>query len=191
MSDAGVFKETGTAPPMPNLAFRVLALWLRLRERVGDQHQVLLDAGLGAGQAVLDYGCGVGSYSVPAAQIVGSGGVVYALDNHPLAIEAVEKRVREANIGNIRTILSGCYTGLDAGTVDVVILFDVLHAVNDQQELLRELHRVLRPDGLVSVKPDHMSDADLLGVMGRERLFSLSGQRGNFLDFRRVAGAAT
>jgi hypothetical protein len=56
--------------------------------------------------------------------------------------------------------------------------------------LLRELHRVLRPDGLISVKPDHMRDADLISLMGREQLFSLSRRRGEFLDFRRLASAA-
>ena len=81
--------------PYPNLAFRGMALWLRAREIFGDMQQRLIDAGLQGGQVVLDYGCGIGSYSIPAARIVGDGGTVYALDMHPLAIETVERRARK------------------------------------------------------------------------------------------------
>jgi len=44
------------------------------------------------GNIILDYGCGIGFNTIPAAEIVGREGTVYALDVHPLAIKSVEKK---------------------------------------------------------------------------------------------------
>lgn len=43
------------------------------------------------GHAVLDYGCGSGSYIVPLAELVGKEGAIYALDINPAAIQIVKK----------------------------------------------------------------------------------------------------
>ncbi|RJQ37318.1 MAG: methyltransferase domain-containing protein [Dehalococcoidia bacterium] len=43
------------------------------------------------GFKVLDYGCGSGSYVMPLTGLVGKSRKIYALDIHPLAIQAVER----------------------------------------------------------------------------------------------------
>jgi ubiquinone/menaquinone biosynthesis C-methylase UbiE len=168
---------------MSNFSFRALALWLRGREFFTDPRQRLIDAGLEAGQVVLDYGCGVGSYALPAAHIVGDGGQVFALDIHPLAVEAVERRARRANLSNVETIQSDLDTDLASESVDVVLLYDVLHAVPDQQALLRELHRILRPGGWISIHPDHMTRDELLAIVCAGEQFQLQGQQGEAFAF--------
>ncbi|MBE9483077.1 MAG: hypothetical protein IMY88_05280, partial [Chloroflexi bacterium] len=40
----------------------------------------LKDIGIKRGQKVLDFGCGSGNYTIPAARIVGEQALVYALD---------------------------------------------------------------------------------------------------------------
>jgi len=172
---------------MSNMRFRVMAFWLRLRERFGDPSRRLVGGGLRRGQSVLDFGCGIGSFTIPAAQIVGEEGVVYALDIHPLAIEAVERRANREKIANIRTIVSDRETGLPDESVDVILLYDVLHAVQDKQVLLKELHRVLKPDGLLSVIPDHVARDDLFEIMHTENLFSLQAQREEAFNFGKRA----
>lgn len=174
---------------MSDISFRGLALWLRLREKRGDPQRRLQEAGLELGQDVLDFGCGIGSFTLPAAQIVGKSGTVYALDIHPLATETVERRAASEQLGNIKTILSDRDTGLPDQSVDVVLLYDVLHSVSDQQALLRELHRVLRPPGLLSVVPDHMTRDQVLKTMGGEGLFDFQAQRGESLAFTKHADA--
>jgi ribosomal protein L11 methylase PrmA len=42
--------------------------------------KVLKDIGIEEGHVILDFGCGSGSYSIPAAKIVGKKGKIYALD---------------------------------------------------------------------------------------------------------------
>ena len=170
-----------------NLSFRSLALWLRLRERFQDPAEALRKAGLENGQVVLDFGCGVGSYTLPAARIVGEQGLIYALDVHPLAIEDVERRARKAGLANLRTIVSGRDTGLPDGSVDVVLLYDVLHAVADKPALLSELQRILKPEGSLSVKPDHMARSELLDLMRATGGFRLDAEHGEFFQFRKAA----
>jgi ubiquinone/menaquinone biosynthesis C-methylase UbiE len=175
--------------PMSDLSFRGMSLWLRLRERFRDPRAELLTSGLEVGKVVLDFGCGIGSNTIPAAQIVGDEGLVYALDMHPLAIRAVERRAREANLSNIRTILSNGDTALPDGSVDVVLLYDVLHAVPEKQALLEELCRVLKPGGLLLVKPDHMTRDELLDKVSAGNSFSLERERGESFEFKRLACA--
>ena len=170
-----------------DMSFRAMSLWLRLRERFGDPRSRLVEAGLEEGQTVLDYGCGVGSYTIPAARIVGADGLVYALDIHPLAIETVEKRKARQNLANIRTICSSRNSGLLDGSVDVVLLYDVLHSVGDQRGLLQELYRVLKPSGHLSILPDHMTKDELLETLGAGGWFSLQTQHGEVLEFKKRA----
>ena len=165
------------------LNFRGLALFLRLRERSGEPQKQIESLGLRPGQVVLDYGCGIGSYSLPAARALGEQGTVYALDIHPLALEMVEKRIRQENLSNVRTILSGLDTGLPDESVDTVLLYDVLHHVHDKGALLRELHRVVKAGGLLSVIPDHMEESELLKIVQSGRRFSLQPRHADSFEF--------
>jgi ubiquinone/menaquinone biosynthesis C-methylase UbiE len=166
-----------------NLSFRGMALYLRLRERSGSPQRQIEALRLQRGQVILDYGCGIGSYAVPAARRVGDEGTVHALDIHPLAVETVQRRSRQEKLFNIRTFLSGLDTGLPDDSVDVVLLYDVLHHVQDKGALLRELHRVLRAGGLLSVIPDHMGQSELLEAVQAGQLFSLLPQRTESFEF--------
>lgn len=168
---------------MSDISFRAMALWLRLRERSLDAESRLVEAGVSAGQVVLDYGCGIGSYTIPAARMVGAGGVVYALDIHPLAIATVERRAKQQGLANVKTIHSGLDTGLGDSSVDTVLLYDVFHSVPDRQALLRELCRVLVPGGRLSVLPDHMAEDDLLLNVNGGNLFRLRARHGGVFDF--------
>jgi ubiquinone/menaquinone biosynthesis C-methylase UbiE len=154
-----------------------------LRERSGEPQKQIEALGLRPGQVILDYGSGIGSYSLPAARALGEEGTVYALDIHPLALEMVEKRIKQENLSNVKTILSGLDTGLPDESVDIVLLYDVLHRVNDKGALLRELHRVLKAGGLLSVIPDHMEESEVLRVVQAGRRFSLQPQHTESFEF--------
>ena len=160
-----------------------MSLFLKAREWLGDPSQRLVEAGLDPGQAVLDFGCGIGSYAIPAAQIVGDGGIVYALDIHPLAVEKVERRARKENLANVETIQSDRDTGLPDESVDAILLYDVLHSVPAKGDLLRELHRILKHDGFLSVVPDHMEEDVFLETVQDGNLFSLQARHDKVYQF--------
>ncbi len=172
--------------PMPNIVFRGMSLILRLRERFRHPKKRLIGAGLEPGQVVLDVGCGIGSFTIPAAQIVGKEASVYALDIHPLAIQAVDKRAAKERLSNVKTILSDKGTGLPDESVDVVLLYDTWHLVRDKLALLKELHRVLKPTGFLSADYEHMTQDGFLETMRVGKLFSPQTQNSGVFQFSKV-----
>ena len=77
---------------------------------------------------VADFGCGYGTFTIPAAQIIS--GKIYAFDIEPEMIEVVKKKAKTLNLGNVKTILRDFVTtgsGLKDESVDYVFLFNILH----------------------------------------------------------------
>ncbi|MFX1327440.1 MAG: class I SAM-dependent methyltransferase [Promethearchaeota archaeon] len=138
------------------------------------------------GDLVLDYGCGPGSYTISAAEIVGNTGKVYAADIHPLAIKEVNKRATEKGIKNIETILTNCDTELGSNVIDVVLLLDIYHDLSDPETILKELHRVLKSDGWLSVEDPHLKDDEIVSKITSTGLFRFYEQEGKIFNFIKV-----
>jgi ubiquinone/menaquinone biosynthesis C-methylase UbiE len=164
--------------PMPHLAFWGMTFLFRLRDLLVPRRKVLEEAGLKPGDSVLDFGCGPGAYVPDTAAMVGPSGRVWALDVHPLAVKHVAKMAETKGLNNVRTIQSDCRTGLPHGSVDVVLLHDTLHLLSEPQEILAELHRVLKPAGVLSLSDHHMREEDILDGVAEGNLFRL-GSSGN------------
>lgn len=162
--------------PEPNLHYKFMALGYKFRDFLWPRMHVLKEAGIRPGFHVLDYGCGPGSYIVPLADMVGESGKIYALDIHPLAIQIVQGIAAREGLRNIETIHSDCATGLDENAIDVALLYDAYHDLSDSESVLTELHRVLKPEGLLSFSDHHMREDEILSRITREGLFSLSGK---------------
>jgi ubiquinone/menaquinone biosynthesis C-methylase UbiE len=62
--------------------------------------------------------------------------------------------------------------------VDVILLYDVFHDIAEKQGLLQELHRVLKPQGLLSVFPMHVGTTAMLDIMNKYGLFRLRDRCG-------------
>jgi len=124
----------------------------------------LKKVGLKSGRIVLDFGCRVGHYTIPAARVVTDQGIVYAVDKEQKALEQLRQKATDLNLKNIRIInTSGrVKLPLENGEVDVVLFYDVLHYLkkSDRKKLYREARRVLKQDGLLSVYPKHTLEDD-------------------------------
>jgi len=125
--------------------------------------QVLERVGIKASQRVLDFGCGSGTYTIPAAKIVGNRGKVYALDKDEGVLDDLMRTADSAGLTNIERMdtAGGTQIALASGSVDAVLLFDVFHdyyfsSLDERQELLAEIYRILKSHGLLSVYPKHM-----------------------------------
>ncbi len=63
--------------------------------------EVLEGIGIRRGQTVLDFGCGSGTYTIPAAKIVGEQGRVYALDKDNEVLDELMQRAESTDLKNI------------------------------------------------------------------------------------------
>lgn len=166
--------------------FRVMAWTFRLRDVFRPPVRLLREAGVKPGQTVLDFGCGPGSFSLAAAGLVGNTGRVLAYDIHPLAIRTVESRACRRGLKNLQAVLSEGVNGLAEGAVDVALLYDVLHEVGDPSALSAELHRVMRPGGLLSFHDHFMREETVADLFCRDDLFRLL-RRGRYTrTFQRI-----
>jgi ubiquinone/menaquinone biosynthesis C-methylase UbiE len=172
--------------PINNIHFQGMKLSYKARDLIKPRQILLSEVPIKPGDVVLDYGCGPGSYSFIIAKIVGPAGRVYALDIHPLAVKHVENLVRNRGIANIQTILSDCDTGLNDKQIDVILLFDIFHMFEDPNRILKELHRVLKDEGILSFSDHHMGAEGIVEGMTGNRLFKLIGSGEYIYSFAKV-----
>jgi SAM-dependent methyltransferase len=102
-------------------------------------------------KGVVDFGCGYGTFTIPAAHIVRS--IVYALDIEAEMVAATKAKAEAANLTNVIVrlrdfIVEG--SGLFDGCVEYAMLFNILHA-EETSILLREAWRVLVPGGRLGI----------------------------------------
>ncbi|MHA1751653.1 MAG: SAM-dependent methyltransferase, partial [Candidatus Helarchaeota archaeon] len=64
---------------MSELGFKMMAFFFRIRDLFSPPIKKIKLLNIKKGSIILDYGCGPGSFSIAAAQLVGNTGKVYAL----------------------------------------------------------------------------------------------------------------
>ena len=162
------------------------------RRQVGP---ILGRIGVRPGERVLELGPGPGAFTVAAAQQTEPGGSLVAVDIQPAMIAAVERRVQQAGLTNVETRVAGAHDlPLGGESVDRAFLVTVLGEIPDRQRALAELHRVLKPGGILSITeqfmdPDYPLAATVIRWAG-EAGFKLAERYGNWwtytLNFRRL-----
>ena len=165
--------------PMSNFDFKFMSVGYKFRDFFLPRKNILKEVGIKPGFQVLDYGCGPGGYVVPLAKLVGESGKVYALDIHPLAVQKVQDIASKKQLTNVETILSDCQTGLPDNSLDAVLLYDAFHHLSDPDIVVKELYRVLKPDGILSFSDHHMKENEIVSELTYGGFFRLlkKGQR--------------
>jgi len=118
--------------------------------------------GLKSGQKILDLGCRIGHYTIPAAKVVGNEGIVYAVDKESEALNELSRKITAHNLTNVRVIKTSGQLKLPLakGVIDAVLFYDVLHyfGADERMKLYHEAFRVLKQSGLLSVYPKHTAE---------------------------------
>jgi ubiquinone/menaquinone biosynthesis C-methylase UbiE len=123
--------------------------WEERRKRQ-DPIVILKGIGLGEGESFIDIGSGNGFFSIHAARIVGEEGKVYAVDANPDAIEFLEKRATEERMDNVIAKVGRAEDSvLCEGCGDIVFFAEVLHDFQDQEKVLGNAFKMLKPGGRV------------------------------------------
>lgn len=100
---------------------------------------------------IAEFGCGYGTFTIPAAKIIK--GVVYALDIEPEMVRITTDEAKKQNLDNVKAILRDFIangSGLQADSVDYVMLFNILHLENPII-LLVEADRILKKGGRLGI----------------------------------------
>ncbi|MHA1229311.1 MAG: class I SAM-dependent methyltransferase [Candidatus Helarchaeota archaeon] len=168
---------------MKDISFRIMAFMFKIRDLFSPPVEKLRKVGIKEGQFILDFGCGPGSYSIAASQLVGENGRVYALDKLPIAIKMVNKKAQKLGLKNIKTIKSNLKTELGDNSIDVVILFDVIHEIDDKQNLFDEMYRILKSNGILSVSDHHFQKEELLSLVLSTNKYELKDRIKNIFNF--------
>lgn len=160
----------GTLQPRPCPWSFAWVLDLPFRAWHAPPSKILGAFDLKAGQRVLEIGPGTGFYAIHAAPLVGPEGAFLALDIQlPMLLE-LRRRNQKAN-GAPMKLLQASATEIPLGTasLDHAYLTAVLGEIPDRPAALREIRRVLRPGGRLSVS-EQLPDPDYvtLGTLRRE-----------------------
>ena len=117
-----------------------------------DAELILHELGLtSACHDVVEFGCGYGTFTIPAARLVT--GTVHALDIDPSMIMVVRSRAEECGLENIELTVRDFIaegTGLPTGCMDYAMVFNILHH-EEPVGLLREAYRNLKGGGLIGI----------------------------------------
>jgi len=140
--------------------------------------KMLSEVGIGEGQSILDFGCGSGTYTIPAAKLVRRNGRIYALDVNQGALEKLSRKAEKEGLDNIVTLLSSGDVDIpiENETLNHVLLIDVLQEISDKDTLLEEVHRILKPDGLMAVYPMHIDSNEVIRLASNVK-FRLKGKK--------------
>jgi ubiquinone/menaquinone biosynthesis C-methylase UbiE len=104
------------------------------------------------GMVVADIGAGTGLFEGALAGAVSSGGTVYAVDVEQGLLDHISQRANELKVSNVRVVL-GKFTdpALPVRNVDVALINDVLHHIEDRQTYLKNLAGYVKPGGRIAV----------------------------------------
>ncbi len=104
------------------------------------------------GDRVLDLGCGPGWFWASAGDKLPSGVHLTLADQSPGMVEEATNRCRDLNFASVEGMAADAVSLPFAdASFDTVIAMHMLYHVRDQPTAIAEMHRVLKPGGLLGV----------------------------------------
>ncbi len=127
-------------------------------------------------QTVLDIGCGTGLITLRIAPHVEH---ITAIDLSTKMIAVAQRKAEQQGISNVDfQVADGYALPLDGRSFDVVLLFNILHIVQNPSALLQEAHRLLKPNGCVLSATDCFAEPvpwAIRLVLHGQKLMKLNG----------------
>lgn len=109
--------------------------------------------GIKPGHKVLDIGCGTGRLTLHVSSVVGSKGKVVGIDPSVQRIEVVRRKMRTALFNNISFEVgnSNALHHFGNDSFDIVYLNIVLHWIQEKEDALAQMYRVLKLGGRLGI----------------------------------------
>jgi SAM-dependent methyltransferase len=113
-------------------------------------HEVIRALALKPDARVADLGAGTGYFSARLANMLPKGRV-YAVDIEPDMVRYLEARAKREGLRNLTAVAGAPDDPRLAEKVDLVLLVDVYHHIEDRARYFRRLSTSLRPGGRIAV----------------------------------------
>jgi len=135
------------------------------RKKILPVERILQEMNIQRGDTVIDFGCGIGYFSIPALDFVGEQGTVIAVD---VSFDMLQELVKRAgHRKNLKIVHADSLIGL---TADIILLSMVLHEVDTPKEFLQSCFAALKPSGRVMIIDWQKKETGLMGPPVEERL---------------------
>ncbi len=117
-----------------------------------DHVNLIRDGVLGGGNVWADLGSGSGAFTSALADLLGSGGHVYAVDQNPRVLRDQGSRLRDQFPGaQLYQVVADFTQPLSLPLLDGVVAANSLHFVRDKGHVLGLIHEALAPGGRLVV----------------------------------------
>ncbi len=101
---------------------------------------------------VADLGAGTGFYTIAASKMVPRG-KVYAIELQRDFLNTIKNKIEEINLNNVECFWGDVETNggtqIKDNIVDAVILSNILFQIENKDNLIKEIYRILKKKGLV------------------------------------------
>lgn len=146
--------------------------------------------GVKRGDTVIDIGAGSGYFALPASEMVGGEGRVFAVDIQSAAVALIERKRAASGMDNLHAILSTeASLGLPDGVGSLALMYTVLHEVEDKAKMLSDIHRALRPGGRIAIveftkgaafgppSSERIGEGEIIALLGEAGFSKAAAQR--------------
>lgn len=121
-----------------------------------DADLIFEKASIESGMVIADLGVGSsGRYVFPVAELVGTAGLVYAVDILKTNLQTIERRIKVDNVKNVEVVWSDIEvfnaTKIENSSLDVAFLINTLYQSYKRPQIIREAARMLKDKGKIVV----------------------------------------
>lgn len=113
-------------------------------------HEVIEALKLKPDAMIADIGAGTGYFAVRFAHMVPKG-LVYAVDAEPDMVKYLSERAKRSGLGNLSAVQAQPGDPKLPGQMDLAILVDVYHHIDNREDYFRRLAGSLKPGGRLAI----------------------------------------
>ena len=130
------------------------AEWLLRENREQEENAALMleNLKIQPGWTICDLGSGNGYHALKMSATTGEKGTILAVDIQQEMLDMLKARAEGRGIKNIKTVLGEPWDPkLPPASCDLILLVDVYHEFGHPEQMLKAMHKALKPEGVVAL----------------------------------------